>query len=93
MRKQEKEKKEMSERTKRILKNLKKALFITMIILAFVLSERLAENLIYILQEIIDLGIIPISKFINTVLITTLCYIYFKKYKERAKALPKYRRF
>ena len=79
MRKQEKEKKEMSERTKKILKNLKKALFITMIILVFVLSERLAENLIYILQEIIDLGIIPISKFINTVLITTLCYIYFKK--------------
>ena len=79
MRKQEKEKKEMSERTKRILKNLKKAWFITMIILVFVLSERLAENLIYILQEIIDLGIIPISKFINTVLITTLCYIYFKK--------------
>lgn len=79
MRKQEKEKKEMSERTKRILKNLKKALFITMIILVFVLSERLAENLIYILQEIIDLGIIPISKFINTVLITILCYIYFKK--------------
>lgn len=79
MRKQEKEKKEMSERTKRILKNLKKALFITMIILVFALSERLAENLIYILQEIIDLGIIPISKFINTVLITTLCYIYFKK--------------
>lgn len=79
MRKQVKEKKEMSERTKKILNNLKKALFITMIILVFLLSERLANNLIYILQEIIDLGIIPISKFINTVLITTLCYIYFKK--------------
>ena len=52
MRKQEKEKKEMSEKTKRILKNLKKALFITMIILVFALSERLAENLIYLLQEI-----------------------------------------
>lgn len=79
MRKQVKEKKEMSERTKKILNNLKKALFITMIILVFLLSERLANNLIYILQEIIDLGVIPISKFINTVLITTLCYIYFKK--------------
>lgn len=79
MRKQEKEKKVMSEKTKKILNNLKKVLFITMIILVFALSEKLANNLIYLLQEIINLGVIPISKFINTVLITILCYIYFKK--------------
>lgn len=79
MRKQEKEKKVMSEKTKKILNNLKKILFITMIILVFALSEKLANNLIYLLQEIINLGVIPISKFINTVLITILCYIYFKK--------------
>ena len=64
---------------KKILNNLKKILFITMIILVFALSEKLANNLIYLLQEIINLGVIPISKFINTVLITILCYIYFKK--------------
>lgn len=74
-----KEKKVRSEKMEKGIRITKRILFVAMIITIFLLSEKIANNIIYYLEQFINLGIDTIAKIVNTILITLLSYIYFKK--------------
>lgn len=74
-----KEKKVRSEKMEKGIRITKRILFLTMIITIFLLSEKIANNIIYYLEQFINLGVATISKIVNTILVTTISYLYFKK--------------
>lgn len=74
-----KEKKVRSEKMEKGIRIAKRILFLTMIITIFLLSEKIANNIIYYLEQFINLGVATISKIVNTILVTVISYLYFKK--------------
>ena len=77
--KTKKERKQRSEKMEKGIRIAKRVLFITMMVMIFLLSEKIANNIIYYLQQFINLGVVAISKMVNAVLVVLVSYIYFKK--------------